>query len=138
MIELRFSAEKPNGQLLSGSLTSESFREGKQKIHKLAEKNQLKIKTIERKSTFLYKIRKGHEKPVAMGGGSNTFDGTGSTPNGTAWDVPAKLDTTGNGTYAAVVAAQQVTITGTPLDASYTWTVTTTVTPNNIQSQINE
>jgi type IV pilus assembly protein PilC len=64
MIELRFSAEKPNGQLLSGSLTSESFREGKQKIHKLAEKNQLKIKTIERKSTFLYKIRKGHEKPV--------------------------------------------------------------------------
>jgi type IV pilus assembly protein PilC len=64
MIELRFSAEKQNGQLLSGSLTSESVREGKKKIHKLAEKNQLRIKTIERKSTFLYKIRKGHEKPV--------------------------------------------------------------------------
>jgi type IV pilus assembly protein PilC len=64
MIELRFSAEKPNGQLLSGSFTSESFREGKKKIHRLAEKNQLNIKTIERKSTYLYKIRKGREKPV--------------------------------------------------------------------------
>jgi len=64
MIELRFSAEKPNGQLISGSLTSETFGEGKKKIHKLAEKNQLKVKNIERKSTFLYKIRKGNEKPV--------------------------------------------------------------------------
>ncbi|MCX6150386.1 MAG: type II secretion system F family protein [Ignavibacteriales bacterium] len=64
MIELRFSAEKQNGQLLSGSLTSESAREGKKKIHKLAEKNQLKIKLIERKSVYLYKIRKGNEKPV--------------------------------------------------------------------------
>jgi type IV pilus assembly protein PilC len=64
MIELRFSAEKPNGQLLSGSLTSGSAREGKRKIYKLAEKNQLRVKTIERKSTYLYKIRKGNEKPV--------------------------------------------------------------------------
>ena len=64
MIELRFSAEKRNGQLLSGSLTSETVREGKKKIYKLAEKNQLRIKSIERKSTFLYKIRKGNEKPV--------------------------------------------------------------------------
>jgi type IV pilus assembly protein PilC len=65
MIELRFSAEKPNGQILSGSLTSETVREGKKKIYKLAEKNQLRIKSIERKSTFLYKIRKGNEKPVS-------------------------------------------------------------------------
>lgn len=64
MIELRFSAEKPNGQVLSGSLTSETVREGKRKIYKLAEKNQLKVKAIERKATFLYKIRKGNEKPV--------------------------------------------------------------------------
>jgi type IV pilus assembly protein PilC len=64
MIELRFSAEKPNGQLISGSLTSDTVGEGKKKIYKLAEKNKLKVKNIERKSTFLYKIRKGNEKPV--------------------------------------------------------------------------
>ncbi len=64
MIELRFSAEKPNGQVISGSLTSETIREGKKKIYKLAEKNQLKVKNIEKKSAYLYKIRKGNEKPV--------------------------------------------------------------------------
>ena len=79
-----------------------------------------------------------YRKPVAMGGGSNTFDGTGSTPNGTTWLVPTKLDTTGNGVYTANVAAQTVTITGTPLDDSYTWTVTTTVTANDITSTIVE
>lgn len=64
MIELRFSAEKPNGQVLNGTLTSESYGEGKKKIYKLAEKNQLKVRTIERKATFMYKIRKGKERPV--------------------------------------------------------------------------
>lgn len=65
MIELRFSAEKANGQLISGSLSAETASEGKKKIQKLAEKNQLKVKSIERKATFLYKVRKGNEKPVA-------------------------------------------------------------------------
>jgi len=64
MIELRFSAEKPNGQILNGTLTSDSYKEGRKKILKLADKNQLKVRNIERKSTFLYKIRKGKERPV--------------------------------------------------------------------------
>jgi type IV pilus assembly protein PilC len=64
MVEFRFSAEKANGQVISGSLSAESASEGKKKIQKLAERNQLKLKTIERKATFLYKVRKGKEKPV--------------------------------------------------------------------------
>lgn len=64
MIEFRFSAEKPNGQVISGSLSAEKPGEAKKKIQKLAEKNQLKIKSIERKSAYLYKVRKGNEKPV--------------------------------------------------------------------------
>lgn len=64
MVELRFSATKANGQAISGSMNAETFREGKQKITQLAQKNQLTIKVIERKSTFIYKIRKGNEKPV--------------------------------------------------------------------------
>jgi type IV pilus assembly protein PilC len=63
MVEFRFTAEKLNGQTLSGSLTSDSFFEGKKKITRLAEKNQLKIKNIEKKSTFLYRVRKGKEQP---------------------------------------------------------------------------
>lgn len=63
MVEFRFTAEKINGQTLSGSLTAVSFHEGKKKIHRLAEKNQLKIKNIEKKTTFLYRARKGKDQP---------------------------------------------------------------------------
>jgi type IV pilus assembly protein PilC len=63
MVEFRFTAEKINGQTLSGSLTAISSIEGKKKISRLAEKNQLKIKNIERKSTYLYRAKKGKEQP---------------------------------------------------------------------------
>lgn len=64
MIELRFTAEKLSGQSINGSLTAVSFSEGKKKINHLAEKNQLKLMLIQKKSTYLYKARKGKEKPV--------------------------------------------------------------------------
>jgi len=43
-------------------------------------------------------------KPGAMGGGNRSF---------TNWTIPTKTDTTPNGTYAATVAAQSITIVGT-------------------------
>lgn len=64
MIELRFNAIKPNGQAISGTMTTATFAEGKKKIKALAEKNQLKIKSIEKKAAFLYKVRRGTEKPI--------------------------------------------------------------------------
>ena len=44
-----------------------------------------------------------YRKPVALGGGGNTFTG---------WIIPAQLDTTGNGTYTATVAPTIVTLIG--------------------------
>ena len=64
MIEVRFSGQKANGQVISGNLTEPSFSEAKKKIRKLAEKNQLKIQSIEKKSSFIYKIKRGAEKPI--------------------------------------------------------------------------
>ncbi len=64
MIELRFTAQKSNGQLINGTVSEPTFREGKKKIQNLTEKNQLKILKIEKKSAYLYKIRKGREKPI--------------------------------------------------------------------------
>ena len=64
MIELKFTAEKLNGQSISGALSANSFGEGKKKITRLAEKNQLKIRSIQKKSTYLYKVRRGREKPI--------------------------------------------------------------------------
>lgn len=64
MIEVRFTAQKPNGQILSGTFTEPSFSDAKKKIQKLAEKNQLKIQKIEKKVSFIYKIKKGKDKPI--------------------------------------------------------------------------
>lgn len=64
MTELKFTAEKLNGQTISGALSANTYGEGKRKIHRLAEKNQLKIKKIEQKITFLYRVRRGKDKPI--------------------------------------------------------------------------
>jgi type IV pilus assembly protein PilC len=64
MIEVKFSANKANGQVIGGTLTELTYLQAKKKIHRLAEKNQLKIQSIEKKAAFIYKIKKGREKPI--------------------------------------------------------------------------
>jgi type IV pilus assembly protein PilC len=65
MIEVKFVAQKSNGQILSGSLTEPSYGEAKKKIHNLVVKNQLKIQSIQKKVGFLYKVKRGREKPIS-------------------------------------------------------------------------
>ncbi len=64
MIELRFNALKSNGQSIVGTISAPSYSAGKKKIQELVDKHGLKTKSIEKKSTFLYKVRKGNEKPI--------------------------------------------------------------------------
>jgi len=64
MIEFKFTAEKLNGQTINGTLSASTVGEGKKKIYQLAEKNQLKVKDVQRKSSYLYKVRRGKEKPI--------------------------------------------------------------------------
>jgi len=64
MVEFKFTAQRLNGQNISGTLSAVSASEGKKKIQKLAEKNKLKLNTIQKKSTYLYKVRKGNENPI--------------------------------------------------------------------------
>lgn len=64
MVEYKFTAQKLNGQAITGTLTADSSSEGKKKIQRLAEKNQLKLILVEKKSTFLYKAQKGNDKPI--------------------------------------------------------------------------
>ncbi|MFZ1279943.1 MAG: hypothetical protein WAR59_03845 [Ignavibacteriaceae bacterium] len=73
------------------------------------------------------------KKPVALGGGGNTFVGFTSTK------VPANILTTSTATYAlSGQSTTNCTITGTPSTASgYTgFTVVCTVTPTSISSAI--
>ena len=64
MIELKFNALKSNGQIISGILSAPTYREGKLKVNKLIEKHHLKLKSITKKSTYIYKIKRGNEAPV--------------------------------------------------------------------------
>ncbi|GBD86991.1 type II secretion system protein F [bacterium BMS3Abin03] len=64
MVEFKFTAQRLNGQNISGSLSAASTAEGKKKIRRLADKNKLRIKAIQKKSTYLYKVRKGNERPI--------------------------------------------------------------------------
>ncbi len=64
MVEFKFTAQRLNGQNISGTLSAVSASVGKKKIQRLAEKNKLKINTIQKRSTYLYRVRKGDEKPI--------------------------------------------------------------------------
>ena len=64
MVEYKFTAQKLNGQTITGTVTANSTAEGKKKIQRLAEKNRLKLSDVQKKSTYLYRVRKGKEKPV--------------------------------------------------------------------------
>lgn len=64
MIEVRFNAVKPSGHTISGTLSEQTYSEAKKKIYKLAQKNNLKIHSIQKKSSYIYKIKRGNEKPI--------------------------------------------------------------------------
>jgi type IV pilus assembly protein PilC len=64
MVELKFNALKPNGQSITGTLSADNYSLGKKKVLALLEKNKLKLKSLHKKSTFVYKIRRGSEAPT--------------------------------------------------------------------------
>ena len=63
MVELRFNALKANGQSIVGTISAPTVTQAKKKIHELVSKHGLKTKAIEKKSTYLYKVKRGNEKP---------------------------------------------------------------------------
>lgn len=64
MVEYRFVAKNSAGKVISGTISAQSSGEAKKKIQTLASKNQLTITSTEKKSSYLYKIRRGKEKPI--------------------------------------------------------------------------
>ena len=60
-----------------------------------------------------------YRKPTALGGGGYSFTG---------WTMPAKTDTTPNGTYTATVAAQTITVVGTGHEKNGTTVIVHTAT----------
>jgi len=65
MVELRFNALKANGQSIVGTISAPTVSQAKKKINELVSKHGLKTKAIEKKSIYLYKVKKGNEKPFS-------------------------------------------------------------------------
>lgn len=69
-----------------------------------------------------------YRRPVAMGGGGNSFTG---------YVIPQKMSNTANGTYTATVSDDNVVILGDPNDPlNYAWQVTTTAEADTIYTVI--
>ena len=64
MIELKFTAERLDGQVVGGVITADTLTNAKQKVNLIAVQNNFRVKSLEKKSIFLYKVRRGNEKPV--------------------------------------------------------------------------
>jgi type IV pilus assembly protein PilC len=57
MIEAKFSAQKSNGQFISGVIADDSYWAIRKQIKDIALKNNYRITKIERKSTYRYKVK---------------------------------------------------------------------------------
>lgn len=65
MAEYRFNAISPTGKTVVGIIHSPNIISAKQKIKEIVQKNKLRLRSIEKKSTYLYKSRKpGISKPI--------------------------------------------------------------------------
>ncbi len=64
MIELKFTAEKFDGQIVGGVIAANTVTSAKQKANLIAVQNNLRIKSLEKKKTFFYKVRRADEKPI--------------------------------------------------------------------------
>ena len=64
MVELKFTAEKLNGEVIGSVVAADSFISAKRKANLIAGQNNLKIKSFERKSTFIYKVRRVDNKII--------------------------------------------------------------------------
>lgn len=57
MVEVKFTAQKLDGQIITGVVSQENYWDVKNQIKEIAQKNNYRIKKTERKSTFRYKVK---------------------------------------------------------------------------------
>lgn len=64
MIEIRFTAQSINGQQVIGTIVGSNSSEVRNKLSDLTSKKNLRIIKKEKKRTFIFKAKKGNEKPI--------------------------------------------------------------------------
>lgn len=64
MAEFRLTAISAKGKTLKTEFEADSKRKAKSKVEKLSRKNGFKVKSIDQKQTYKYKVQKGAKDPV--------------------------------------------------------------------------
>jgi len=64
MAQFRLKAISPQGKLIQTEFESDSKKEAQKKVDKLSRNKGLKVKSIDQKSTYMYKVQRGAKDPV--------------------------------------------------------------------------
>ena len=64
MAEFRLTAVSPKGKMIKSEFEADSKKQAKNRVEKLSRKNGFKVKSIDKKQTFQYKVQKGAKDPV--------------------------------------------------------------------------
>jgi type IV pilus assembly protein PilC len=64
MAEFRLKAVSPKGKMIKTEFEADSKKDAKNRVDKLSRKNGFKVKSIDKKQTFQYKVQKGAKDPV--------------------------------------------------------------------------
>ncbi len=64
MPQFRLKAVSPKGKLIQTEFEADTKKQAKSRVDKLSRKNGFKVKSIDQKQTFQYKVQKGAKDPV--------------------------------------------------------------------------
>jgi len=64
MAEFRLKAVSPKGKMIKSEFEADSKKKAENRVEKLARKNGFKVKSIDKKQTYQYKVKKGAKDPV--------------------------------------------------------------------------
>lgn len=64
MAQFRLKATSAQGKLIQTEFEADSKKEAQQKVDKISRNNGIRIKSLDQKQTFLYKVQRGAKKPV--------------------------------------------------------------------------
>jgi len=64
MPEFRLKAVSPKGKMIKTEFEADSKKEAENRVDKLSRKNGFKVQSVDKKQTFMYKVKKGAKKPV--------------------------------------------------------------------------
>jgi type IV pilus assembly protein PilC len=64
MAEFRLRAVSPQGKMIKSEFEADSKKEAENRVEKLSRKNGFKIKAVDKKETYQYKVQKGNKDPV--------------------------------------------------------------------------